>query len=205
MKALIDQAFLHVNIIGSHVNEGHFDLINEDGKIILPDVFETMVSPGCKITQHMWPMPSPPNKRLVGGPPGPPGLPGPPPGRPRGLGGPPPAGLGGPPVIINIPPGKPPGPPPPEPSGVLGWMAGNRSHKSDDSSVLVSDSDIEDEPEDLGLEIDFDKEEETSKLNVGELLAKFTNATDTVHDVFSDDDDSSDDDSSDGSSSLLSD
>jgi hypothetical protein len=78
-------------------------------------------------------------------------------------------------------------------------MAGTRS--SVDSSFLASDSDIEDEPEDLGLEIDFEKEEENAKLNLGDLLAKLTNATDTVHDVFSDDDDSSDDDSSSSSSS----
>jgi len=80
------------------------------------------------------------------------------------------------------------------------------SSKSDNSSYLATDSDIEDEPEDLGLEIDFDKEDEIAKLNLGELLAKFTNATDTVHDVFSDNEDSSDDeDSSDGTGSLLSD
>jgi len=96
----------------------------------------------------------------------------------------------------------PPGPPQPN-SGVIGWMAGNHGHGSDDSSVLVSDSDIEDEAEDLGLEIDFEKEEENSKLSVGELLAKFTNATDTVHDVFSDDEDSSDDDSTSSSGSYL--
>lgn len=81
-------------------------------------------------------------------------------------------------------------------------MAATRS-SSVHSSFLASDSDIEDEPEDLGLEIDFEKEEENAKLNLGDLLAKFTNATDTVHDVFSDDD-SSDDDSSSGSGSSRS-
>jgi hypothetical protein len=84
------------------------------------------------------------------------------------------------------------------------WMAGSHGHRTDDSSVLLSDSDIEDEPEDLGLEIDFDKEDVNAKLSLGELLGKFTNATDTVHDVFTDDEDSSDDDS-DGSTSLVSD
>jgi hypothetical protein len=69
---------------------------------------------------------------------------------------------------------------------------------------LASDSDIEDGPEDLGLEIDFDKEDENARLNLGELLGRLTNATDTVHNVFPDDEDSSDDDS-DTSSSLVSD
>jgi hypothetical protein len=204
MKALIDQAFLHVDVIGNHVNEGHYDLLNEEGKIILPEVFETMVKPGSKISQHMWPIPAPPNKRPVGPPPPPPGanfggLPPPPVQRPAG------AGLGGPPVIVNLERKQPLPSGPPKPTlGVLSWMAGNHGHGTDDSSILVSDPDIADEPEDLGLEIDFEKEEENAKLNLGELLAKFTNATDTVHDAFSDDEDSSGDDS-DGSTSLVSD
>jgi hypothetical protein len=207
MKGLIDQAFLHVEGLANHVNEGHYDLIDEEGKILLPEVYDQSVKPGSKISQHMWPFPMPPpppsqfNKRPCP-PPAPPSFP--PPGAPPravGLGGPPgpPPGHAGPPVIVNLtrgPPGK------REPArGVLSWMAGNRS---DNSSSLASDSDIEDEPEDLGIEIDFDKEDENVRLNLGELLGKLTNATDTVHDVFSDDEDSSDDDS-DASSSLISD
>ncbi len=57
---------------------------------------------------------------------------------------------------------------------------------------------------DLGLEIDFDKEDVNAKLSLGDLLAKLTNATDTVHDFLSDDEDSSDDDSSSGTGSYLS-
>lgn len=196
MKGLIEAAFLHVEGLANHVSEGHYDLINEDGKIILPEIYEQLVKPGSNISQHMWPLPMP--KRQVppsAPPPAPQHWPGGPPLRPPTG----PSG-GGPPVIVNLckdPPGK------TKPArGVLSWMAGN---KSVDSSFLASDSDIEDEPEDLGIEIDFDKEDENAKLGLGELLGKFTNATDTVHDVFSDDEDSSDDDDSDASSSLVDD
>jgi len=218
MKRLIDQAFLHVEGLGPHVKEGHYDLIDEEGKIILPNLYDQSVKPGSEISQHMWPFPTPPPPSHFNKRPGPPPAPqNPPPAPPRDWpGGPPPqapqraAGLavpplgpgglpGGPPVIVNLV--RPPSGPSQPARGVLSWMAGN---KSDDSSFLTSDSDIEDEPEDLGLEIDFDKEEENAKLNLGELLGKLTNATDTVHDVFSDDEDSSDDDS-DASSSLVSD
>lgn len=240
MKGLIDAAFLHVDGLGSQVNKAHYDLINEEGKIVLPEVYEQLVKPGTSISQHMWPMLMPPgqyNRRPTGPgmPPGPPpasNLPNnfnnlpplpaanfplgpprppagvPPPGPMNNYPGPP-GGPGGPPVIVNLckaPPGSRPRsrhrPPPP---GVLGWMAGTRS---DDSSFLAEDPDIKDEPEDLGLEIDFDKEDVNAKLRLGDLLAKLTNATDTVHGCLSDDEDSSDDDSSSGtgtSRSLVSD
>jgi hypothetical protein len=60
MEELIKQAFLHVDIIGSHVHEGHYDLVGPDGEIILPQVWETMVQPDWTVTMHMWPMPEPP-------------------------------------------------------------------------------------------------------------------------------------------------
>lgn len=72
MEELIKQAFLHVDVIGPHVHEGHYDLVGPDGEIILPQVWETMVQPDWAITMHMWPMPEPP-------PPPPPGEPVPPP------------------------------------------------------------------------------------------------------------------------------
>src|SRR6195952_5608478 len=62
MEALIHQAFLHVDVIGSHVHEGHYDLIGPDGEIILPQVWETMVKPDWSITMHMWPIASPKEK-----------------------------------------------------------------------------------------------------------------------------------------------
>lgn len=60
MEDLIRQAFLHVDIIGPHVAEGHYDLIGPNGDIILPRVWETVIEPDWTITMHMWPMPEPP-------------------------------------------------------------------------------------------------------------------------------------------------
>ncbi|KAH9215259.1 hypothetical protein DL95DRAFT_299266, partial [Leptodontidium sp. 2 PMI_412] len=49
VEELIRQAFLHVDILGPHVNEGHYDLICANGglsgEIILPQVWETLVEP----------------------------------------------------------------------------------------------------------------------------------------------------------------
>ena len=59
MEDLIRQAFLHVDIIGPHVAEGHYDLIGPNGEIILPGVWETVIEPDWTITMHMWPMPEP--------------------------------------------------------------------------------------------------------------------------------------------------
>lgn len=67
MEDLIRQAFLHVDVIGPHVQEGHYDLIGPNGEIILPQVWETMIEPDWAITMHMWPMPEPPKQE-----PGPP-------------------------------------------------------------------------------------------------------------------------------------
>lgn len=60
MEELIRQAFLHVEVIGPHVAEGHYDLVGPTGEIILPQVWETVVEPDWTITMHMWPMPEPP-------------------------------------------------------------------------------------------------------------------------------------------------
>lgn len=59
MEGLIKQAFLHVDVIGMHVQEGHYDICGPDGEIILPQVWETMIQPDWEITMHMWPMPEP--------------------------------------------------------------------------------------------------------------------------------------------------
>lgn len=76
MEELIKQAFLHVDVIGPHVHQGHYDLVGPDGEIILPQVWETMVQPDWTITMHMWPMPEPPPPEP---PPPPPPEPAPPP------------------------------------------------------------------------------------------------------------------------------
>jgi hypothetical protein len=57
MESLIKQAFLHVDVLGEHVHQGHYDLMGPDGEIILPQVWETMIQPDWEISMHMWPMP----------------------------------------------------------------------------------------------------------------------------------------------------
>lgn len=121
MNDLIQQAFQHVDVIGPHVREGHYDLVGPNGEIILPQVWEALIEPDWSITMHMWPMPEEPPKQ-----------PGPPPGRPPphghpGMGPqsghldrhgrtvpepPPPTHRGGPPPPTNWPGG----PQPPRPA-----------------------------------------------------------------------------------------
>ena len=64
MEDLIFQAFLHVDFIGQHVQDGHYDLMGPNGEIILPQVWDAVVQPGMAITMHMWPMQEPPEDRL---------------------------------------------------------------------------------------------------------------------------------------------
>jgi len=56
MKYLITQAFVDVDFIGPHVQEGHYDLIGPSGEIIPPSTWQTVVEPGWAITMHMWPL-----------------------------------------------------------------------------------------------------------------------------------------------------
>ncbi|OXN01755.1 hypothetical protein CDV58_09450, partial [Aspergillus fumigatus] len=60
MEELIRQAFLHIEVIGPHVAEGHYDLVGPNGDIILPQVWETVIEPDWTITMHMWPIPEKP-------------------------------------------------------------------------------------------------------------------------------------------------
>jgi hypothetical protein len=130
MEELIKQAFLHVDVIGPHVHQGHYDLVGPDGEIILPQVWETMVQPDWAITMHMWPMPEPP-------PPPPEKMPEPMPmmmdphfAMPPGHGG---HGHGKPPKrgkskkrdsMHAMMPGPPPPPPPPPAGAGIEMMAG---------------------------------------------------------------------------------
>lgn len=56
MEELIKQAFIHVDVIGPHVQEGHYDLIGPNGEIILPQVWDKVVEPDWTIEMRMWPM-----------------------------------------------------------------------------------------------------------------------------------------------------
>lgn len=62
MEELIRQAFLHVDVIGQHVAEGHYDLVGPNGDIILPQVWQTVIEPDWSITMHMWPIPEKPKE-----------------------------------------------------------------------------------------------------------------------------------------------
>ena len=57
MEELIRQAFSHVDVIGPHVAEGHYDLMGPNNEIILPGVWDTVIEPDWTVTMHMWPMP----------------------------------------------------------------------------------------------------------------------------------------------------
>lgn len=56
MEDLIKQAFMQVDVLGPHVQEGHYDLTGPDGEIILPSVWEKVVQPDWAITMTMWPL-----------------------------------------------------------------------------------------------------------------------------------------------------
>ncbi|GAB7349580.1 hypothetical protein MBLNU459_g0273t1 [Dothideomycetes sp. NU459] len=66
MENLIKQAFLHVETVGPHVLEGHYDLIGPDNEIILPQVWEVVVQPGWEILMELWPIPEPEPKHMPG-------------------------------------------------------------------------------------------------------------------------------------------
>lgn len=59
MADLIQEAFLHIDAIGPHVAEGHYDLLGPSNEIILPKTWESVIEPDWAITMHMWPMPEP--------------------------------------------------------------------------------------------------------------------------------------------------
>lgn len=137
MEELIKQAFLQVDVLGPHVQEGHYDLIGPDGEIILPVVWEKVIQPDWSITMTMWPIEkSPP----VGGPRMPPGMAGrhgpmpPPPMGGRGMH----PGRHGPPGVgVHPPPGWMPrprgGPMPPGIEVVNAAPSKHRKQKKDDS------------------------------------------------------------------------
>ncbi|KAF6783595.1 hypothetical protein CSOJ01_15882 [Colletotrichum sojae] len=75
MEELIKQAFLHVDVIGPHVQEGHYDLIGPSGEIFLPQIWEKLIRPGYTIEMRMWPIDKPPMPPAGMRPAGPPRVP----------------------------------------------------------------------------------------------------------------------------------
>ena len=59
MEYLIKEAFLHIDVIGPHVADGHYDLVGPNNEIIMPSLWEVLVEPGWHISMHMWPIPEP--------------------------------------------------------------------------------------------------------------------------------------------------
>ncbi|KAL9610143.1 MAG: hypothetical protein Q9167_005144 [Letrouitia subvulpina] len=49
-------AFIHVEGLGSHVANGHYDLIGPSGETILPTIWETVIQPGWLVSMSMWPI-----------------------------------------------------------------------------------------------------------------------------------------------------
>ncbi|KAI1410683.1 hypothetical protein F5Y13DRAFT_167152 [Hypoxylon sp. FL1857] len=68
MEDLIKQAFIHVDVIGPHVQAGHYDLVDSSGEIILPQTWEKVIQPDWALTMHMWPMARPRPVPLFPGP-----------------------------------------------------------------------------------------------------------------------------------------
>lgn len=55
MENLIKQAFLHVEVIGPQVQEGHYDLMDSEGQVILPSLWSVTIKPGETVSMRMWP------------------------------------------------------------------------------------------------------------------------------------------------------
>lgn len=53
----MEQAFLNTEGIGEHVTKGEYDLINSDGAVIIPQLWETFVEADMTITMDIRPIP----------------------------------------------------------------------------------------------------------------------------------------------------
>ncbi len=62
---MINQAFLHVDVLKPHVQKGRYEIVGPTGEIILPSVWEHIIQPGDALTMIMWPI----DKGPVQGPP----------------------------------------------------------------------------------------------------------------------------------------
>lgn len=62
---MVIQVFVNEEIIGPHVQEGHYDLIGPDGEIILPVLWDKVIRPGMQISMEMWPQDKEPLKQAT--------------------------------------------------------------------------------------------------------------------------------------------
>lgn len=58
-----------MDVIGPHVQQGHYDLIGPSGEIILPQMWDKVVEPDWSVTMHMWPMDRKPQRANFPAPP----------------------------------------------------------------------------------------------------------------------------------------
>lgn len=56
MHELVTEAFKDMDIIGAHVEAGHYDICGPDGDCLLPQTWSNTIKPGWKIKLHLWPM-----------------------------------------------------------------------------------------------------------------------------------------------------
>ena len=47
---------MHIDIIGPHVQHHHYDLMDPEGAIILPQCWDAIVKPDLLVSMHMWPL-----------------------------------------------------------------------------------------------------------------------------------------------------
>ena len=59
MEQLLTHAFAHIDVVGEHVAQGHYDIIDPDGNIILPSLWDITVQPDWSVKQMLWPLPDP--------------------------------------------------------------------------------------------------------------------------------------------------
>lgn len=57
MQTLVHQSFLHVETLEPYVVDGQYDLLDSDGAIILPQVWDSVIEPGRTIEMHLWSLP----------------------------------------------------------------------------------------------------------------------------------------------------
>jgi hypothetical protein len=59
MQYILEQAFLNIEGIGSRIAKAEYDLVNSDGAVIIPHLWETFVEPDMLVKVHLWPNSSP--------------------------------------------------------------------------------------------------------------------------------------------------
>ena len=57
MQTLVRQSFLPVETLRPYVVDGRYDLLDSDGAIILPQVWDSVIEPGRTIEMHLWSLP----------------------------------------------------------------------------------------------------------------------------------------------------